>query len=633
MGKLQFNRIPFSKGANRIGPKNANVQYFSGNENEKIDSLVRETIQNPLDHLKDKSKPLVMEFEEFLVPVNEIPHVDEIKKTIDALIKELKRKKSGTKGQISKYLDYYTEAKRRLNQKHILCLKISDYNTIGLKGSRFTDSIIGRFLGSVGDFDDSSTGGGSGGLGKFAPFRFSAINFCFYSSLNEDDEYVYYGWGNNFYHEIDNNKYMGETNIGYEDDVYKRQKPYPNGFLAVRKEYGTDVIVIGHPVKFINEWIDTVTVSIIRNFFGAVIDEKLVVRIKNINGQIKTIDHKTINTYLDLFDSSQRRRVSKGIPEDNTILECIDAYQNGNVFNSLDTKIKTPILGECEVRILQNDDFSKQFLFMRGPKMLIYTSKMKTGDLPYSGVFCCKSEKGNAKLRNIEDSHHKNWPFEKKGEERKIKKEIDDFIKYCINEVAAHESEDTFGLSGTALFSLGSNSRKKNKGSQTDKITDDETSIIYPKETFKNKFPSNFKYGGVVVVDKNGRRKKKDPKKPPYKKPLEPKPTTTPGPNPRVYKISDFKAQIFKNDSSEKEYHLFVESNMNITIKKVIFSIPGAEGISFIDSIIDKFGNNINRDTRFKDADNAFENMELQKGLNKFTVITKFNSKVEIIIK
>lgn len=634
MGKLQFNRILFPEGANKIGPKNANVQYFSGDEKEKIDTLIRETIQNPLDHLKDKSKPLIMEFEEFLVPVDEIPHVEEIKKTIDALIKELEKQKSGGKGQVSKYLDYYKEAKTRLSNKHVLCIRISDFNTVGLKGSRSDlKSNIGRFLGGLGYFDDAGTGGGSGGLGKFASFRFSAVNFCFYSSLNEDGEYVYYGWGNNFYHEINGKEYMGETNIGYENDVYKREEPYPDGFLSNRKEYGTDVFVIGQPVRFINEWIDTMTVSVIRNFFGAIIDEKLVVKIKNISGKVNTIDSKSINEYLDFFDSNQRRRVSKGIPEDNTILECIDAYENGTVFNSLKTKVKTPILGECEVRILQNEDFSKQFLFIRGPRMLIYTAKMQSGDLPYSGVFCCKSEKGNGKLRNIEDSHHKNWPFEKKGEERKIKKEIDDFIKYCINEVAAHESEDNFGLSGTAIFSLGSNSKKKNKGTKTEETTDEETSIIYPKETFKNKLPTNFKYGGVVIVDKKGKRKKKEPKKPPYKKRVEPKPGPTPGPKAREYRVSDFKAQIFKNDSSQNEYHLFVESDRNITIRNIIFSIPGADGISFIDSIKDQSGNTIMRDNRYKDADNAFKNMELQEGSNKFKVMTKFNNKVEILIK
>ena len=39
------------------------------------------------------------------------------------------------------------------------------------------------------------------------------------------------------------------------------------------------------------------------------------------------------------------------------------------------------------------------------------------------------------------------------------------------------------------------------------------------------------------------------------------------------------------------------------------------------------------RDKRFKDAGNAFENIELHEGSNKFEVMTKFNNKVEILIK
>ena len=69
---------------------------------------------------------------------------------------------------------------------------------------------------------------------------------------------------------------------------------------------------------------------------------------------------------------------------------------------------------------------------MRGPRMLINADKQKYGDLPYAGVFCCVSNEGNTLLRNIEDSHHRNWPFERKGLDRKIRREIQAFLKHCI---------------------------------------------------------------------------------------------------------------------------------------------------------------------------------------------------------
>ena len=50
-------------------------------------------------------------------------------------------------------------------------------------------------------------------------------------------------------------------------------------------------------------------------------------------------------------------------------------------------------------------------------------------------------------------------------------------------------------------------------GSEASSETDKETAVIYPKNPFSNKTPSNLKYGGVLVVDKKGRRKKIEPKK------------------------------------------------------------------------------------------------------------------------
>jgi hypothetical protein len=632
---LKFNRIPYSEGANRIGPKNSNVQYFSGTEFEKIDTLVRETIQNPLDNILDNANPVVIEFEEIMIPTNEIPCVEDIRDTMDALLVELENLKRTTGGQIDKYLEFYSKSKERLNNKHILSLKISDYNTIGLLGSRNdNNSNLGRFLGSTGYFDDGSSGGGSGGLGKFAPFGSSAVNFCFYSSKNINNEYIYYGWGNNFHHKIKGKEYLGEINIGDTNDVLKQAYPYQSGFLSERTEHGTDVYIIGQQQNFESKWIDLVSKAVVRNFFGAIIDEKLIVNVKNINNETNLIDYSTISNYLNLFDPNQRIPTYTSIPADKYILECIDSYQNGNVFNSLETTVKTPTLGECEVRILQNDEYSKIFSYIRGPKMLIYLKKLNYGDLPYTGVFCCKSEEGNKYLRNIEDSHHKAWNFESTGINKKINTEIKDFIKYCVTEVASHASDDSFGLAGTSLFSFGT-SRKSSSGSTNNGVTEEETSIIYPKNTSSSKSSTNFKFGGIVVVDKDGKRKKIEPKKPKYQKPnLDPKPISNQEPRAqRRYSVGDFKAMIFKNDSIPNEYHLFIKSDIMTDIRNISFSIPGADGISFITSISDDKGNTVSRDTTYKESENVFENFEINKGQNKFIVKTKFNNKVEILIK
>ena len=193
-----------------------------------------------------------------------------------------------------------------------MVLRISDYNAKGLTGAKDdVKSNLGRFLGATGYFDDGSTGGGSGGLGKFAPFGFSAVNFCFYSSHNELGEYIYYGWGDNFYHEIEGKAYMGETNVGCNGDVLKLESPYEEGFLSERKEMGTDVFVIGFKENFNTSWIELMTLSVIRNFFGSILEGKLTVKLKNFNGKKILLDTNSIKDNLDLFPKNSTGRSMK----------------------------------------------------------------------------------------------------------------------------------------------------------------------------------------------------------------------------------------------------------------------------------------------------------------------------------
>ncbi len=90
-------------------------------------------------------------------------------------------------------------------------------------------------------------------------------------------------------------------------------------------------------------------------------------------------------------------------------------------------------------------------------------------------ILLCKSVNGNKLLRNIENSHHKDWPFENRGEQKKIKDEINSFLKFCIEKTASHDSEDSFGLTGTSLFTIGT-SKSASMGKDAQEITEENTS-------------------------------------------------------------------------------------------------------------------------------------------------------------
>lgn len=640
MSNFRINRIKQDPNANIIGPKNANMQYFSGDYLTRIDTLVRETIQNPLDNPISKNKPIKIIFKQRKIKISDIPKSEVFPETMDALLKTLYTYKESETGLIQGYIDYYTKALDSLGNGQINVLQISDYNTTGLKGSRHDmKSNLGRFLGGDGVFDDGSAGGGSGGLGKYAPFMVSDLGFCFYSSLNKEKEYIYYGWGKYFTHKIGKNEYTGEINIGGgNNDVMTRKSPLKEGFLSERRKKGTDVFALGFSMPNREEiiWEEEIIKAVIRNFFGAIFDKKLIIEVETFENKINYIDSKTILEHLNLFDKTSLKRKGDLIPEGLTV-EAVKTYSNGKVFKS--SIYDTPILGECVVKIQQDDNYSRNFTFMRGPRMHIYKEKISAGDVNFSGVFICKTEKGNKELRRLEDSHHKNWKFNIDTQGRKIKKEIMTFIEKCINKVATFENPDEFSISGASLLSFG-NSGKDKANQVVDKLSNKATSIIFPKNVQTSGVSKN-NFNGEITVDRKGQKKKTRAKKPAYKKPNNPpepiKPRTKKPSKERIYRVEDFKAMIFKNDIKLNEYHLYIESPNKSNIRSIIFDIPMENGklaeLDFIESVTDDASNILDRNMLKGAAINEFENFELNDGSNKFIVKTRFNKKVQIIIK
>ncbi len=612
------------------GPKNAKRQYFNGDPVEQLDKIVRETIQNPLDHPFDNTKPIKVIFKHRIVSVDEIPEKEELIKTLDALISELKKYKKTSDGLIDKFINNYTKGINLLSKKNIGLLQISDYNTIGLTGSiKDTTSVLGRFLGSTGYFDDGGGGGGSGGLGKFAPFLASMINFCFYSSFNEDEEYIYYGWGDYFTHELSGKKYRPEINIGSENsDVLKsRFKPNLKGFLSDRKEKGTDVFALGFnkPV-FEKKWEEEVAKAVIRNYFGAIIDNKLIVEIVDNNDVPLILNGVNIGDFFRLFNKDQKSKRNGNIMPDGLVLEAIDAYQRGQIFEE-----HIPLIGKCSLRLIndQEKEYSRTVTYMRKPRMLIYNERLRSGDIPFSAIFCTENELGNVLLRTVEDSHHEKWYFDDHPNGKEIKKEIKKFIEECIKKSCTNEVEDEFEISGTSLLSFGN--KRSGGGAASTELTKEATATLYPVN------PVNFnkqtvKAGESWIISDGGRKKKINPKKPKYKKREEEGSKSKKADKKREYYVKDFKPSFFKNDDVKNEYHFFIKSDIETNIRRIDFAINKAEDVQFISEIIDSNGSLLSKDTAKDAGSNTFENFPLIVGLNKFIIKTIFNKKLEIII-
>ena len=629
MNNLKLNRVEQGN-SKPVGPKNANRQYFSGDHNEQIDKIIRETIQNPLDNVHDKSKPVKVVFRYRIINVDEIPEKDELIKTLEALIKELTKHKKSNDGLINELINLYNRGKNLLSKKNIGVFQISDYNTTGLTGSiKDTTTILGRFLGSTGYFDDDGGGGGSGGLGKFAPFLASILNFCFYSSNNIHGEYIYYGWGDYFSYELGKKKYRPEINIGSKNsDVLKsNSKLKINGFLGERSESGTDVFALGYdkPV-FEKKWVEELAKAVIRNYFGAIIDNKLIVEIIDNNQSPLTINKNNIADFFPLFNKDHKSKRNVNFMPDGLVLEAIEAYQEGQIFEET-----IPLIGKCSLRLISNQEkeFSRIISYMRKPRMLIYYEKKNLGDIPFSAVFCTENDRGNEILRTVEDSHHEKWYFDDHPKGKEIKKEIKKFIEDCIRKSCTNEVEDEFEISGTSLLSFGS--KRSGGGDSSTEITKEATATLYPVN------PLNFnnqtvKAGESWIISDQGRKKKINPKKPKYQKREDEGSKSKKSDKKREYYVKDFKPSFFKNDNVNNEYHFFIKADVETNIRRIDFAINRAEDVRFISEIVDSNGVIISKD-RSKDARaNTFENFELFVGVNKFIIKTIFDKKLEIII-
>jgi hypothetical protein len=628
---LKLNRV--LQGDTRpVGPKNANRQYFSGEPDEQLDKIVRETIQNSLDHPLNEKKPIKVVLKHRIIPIDQIPEKKEIIKTLEALVAELKKHKKSDDGIITEFINLYSTGIKRLSLKNIGVLQISDYNTTGLTGSiKDTKTILGRFLGSTGYFDDGGGGGGSGGLGKFAPFLASMINFCFYSSYNQNKEFIYYGWGDYFTHEISGKKYRPEINIGAKNGDVLKEKRKPNfikGFLAERSEEGTDVFAIGFekPI-FEKKWEEEVTKAVIRNYFGAIIEKKLIVEVVDGSSQPILINASTIEKQLRLFNKDHKNTRNSSFMPDGLVVEAVEAFMNGQLFE--DT---LPVIGKCKLKLITDPlkEYSRIVSFMRKPRMLITYEKKNLGDIPFAAIFYTDNEIGNEILRKTEDSHHKKWNYDNHYKGKEIKKGIKTFIEDCIRKACTNDVEEEFEIAGTSLIAFGGKKSSSIGQSQNDFSTE-ATASLYPGTiSIKDSF---VKSGESWIISKEGTKKRIEPKKAKNKKRGEVGESPPKKERDREYFVKDFAPYLFKNETTVNEYLLIINSSINTNIRRINFAINKAEDIKFVNEVIDvSSGQILNQDRSNKHGVNTFEDFQLAVGQNKFIIKTLMDKKLEIVI-
>ena len=445
--------FPSSNDGTFDGFNDAGIETFAG---APFEGLAREVIQNSLDAAIEAKHPVTVQFEFIKIKREQFPNVD----TLFDILKQChteSNSNSKNKTKNEKEIEFFKKAAQVLlpNSKEISCLKISDSGTTGLDGDyeNWEGPWHAIIKGSGITDKRDPTAGGSFGIGKSAPFTVSRLHTVFYSTLyKENGENVYRAQGKSILksHLIKDTdrEYTRGTGFWGEDNRCKPLVDNIPEFLLPEKQ-GTVVFIPG----FIDDkdWQHTITATVVSNYFCAIDEEKLKVRIRDENGEIETIEKTTLEECFKKVEDLQS--------SDNEKVKMSHHYYRA-MKSAIHTKeSQLPNLGHCKMWILREEELPKRVALLRNTGMLISDKQRGiprwTGCADFVAVFRCDSDKGNRLLRAMENPTHDAFEPERamEKEQKKCKRslaELVNWVRECVNEYTKPEETET-----TAIDELG----------------------------------------------------------------------------------------------------------------------------------------------------------------------------------
>ena len=489
MSNIDWN-FPESNFSQRHGISEAGIETYRGT---LFSSLAKEVCQNSLDARLDASVPVTVEFSKFQIKTKNIPGYAKLSEALNTCL----HFETDQKSRI-----FFENACARMNDKNIDILRISDFNTTGLTGSKepYTVNPWQSLIKSSGISDKQGAMGGSYGIGKSAPFACSDIRTVFYTSYDtegvlasqgvsrlisfpiEDDKNTQsmgyqisiggpakwkvesterFTQGIGYYGETEKNTpFFSELNM---DTSFKR-----NGIT------GTDLYIVGFLED--SKWKEELVVAILDNFLIAIYNKNLVVKIDNI-----TISAGTLKDIIENFNISEKRKY-QSIWSYYQVLTSTDNLENnpnsfllGDVFRDL---------GNFELKILY-DNLNRKVLISRANGMKIFDLDRLPSNIKFSAVFILSGDKLNSYFKEMEAPQHDNWEPDRHSDKnaKYVLKELKMMIKNKIIELGKSNIDEQMDVEGIGkflpddLFLLDSHT----ENSKIDKVSD-ETKKIFTQQ-------------------------------------------------------------------------------------------------------------------------------------------------------
>lgn len=419
--------FPSNNNGDINGIGHSGVEIFQGTP---LKSLAREICQNSLDAALE-GKTVEVEFMPFVLDVSEFPDAESLEKAFRACLDFWSIQ------SVKKATDFFERAIKMMESGSIPFLRISDFNTTGLQGSKSEyNTPWCNLTKSSGASDKAGTSGGSFGIGKFAPFACSEFRTVFYSTLDIDNISAFQGISRiTSFRRDDGEITVGVGYYGADNNqpVYSQLNLDPN-FRREKKQTGTDIFIAGFRF-FSTDWKDSIIASVLDGFLYAVFTGKLVVRVSDV-----IINQDTLPVLIKEYQTSLTENADKYyvvLTSDDTAWFEVDFKNHGTVRLGL---------------IIQSDkhqiEMHRKVAMIRKTGMKIMDRGNISGIIPFAGVMIIEGEKINDFLRNLENPQHTKWEPERMEPKSQVPlarayiKELIDYIKDCLEKLKQESAND-----------------------------------------------------------------------------------------------------------------------------------------------------------------------------------------------
>ena len=432
------------------GPNEAMSEMF---KKDPLESLVREAIQNSLDAVRDKSKPVHVVFRWKRLTGNNYPELFSLRKHMQACV-DFWGSNSSAKEKFAPMMSFIKENAIG----GVFYLEVSDSNTTGMD-YRPQDRACPfySFVRSAGNSSKATVGaGGSYGFGKAAYFNVSRIRTVLVSTQTPDKDFFFEGISSLCTHE-----FMGEkrTHVGYYDNndgqPISGEGNIPKRFR--REEPGTSVFIVGVEQ---NEGYEEIVRAVLLHFWLSVLEGKLTVSLtRSHEGELNfgednlEINQETLEGFIESFFPEKQDK-KRGHANPRPYYEAVKLADTDK--HHIFIKQYLSHLGNVRFYIKRDKQAIDRISYMRSPRMLVFNKPNNSG-YGFYGVFICDDEKGNEILRHTEDPSHSEWDWKNCRSNRKYeyKDALDEmrvFIEQSVLKLFSSNGATFLNIAGLEEF-------------------------------------------------------------------------------------------------------------------------------------------------------------------------------------